>query len=273
MTNLQSAWDLADQWPVDHCAIAVLHRGNTYTHGDIHREQRIASLSKPLTAYATLVSIEEGSVHLDDAVGQTGCTVRHLLAHAGGYPFEGTLPVGKPGVKRIYSNSGFELIAEHVEHSTGIAFVEYLDDAVFAPLGMHNSTLQGSCAKDVHSTVHDLTLFLEEINSPTLLSRTTVTEAITPVFPELAGIVPGIGPCDPCPWGLGFEIRGQKTPHWTGTRNSASTFGHFGGIGTFLWCDPVADVSCVMLAEREFDEWGMEYWPAFSDSVLSCLGR
>ena len=86
-------------------------------------------------------------------------------------------------------------------------------------------------------------------------------------------ILPGIGSFDPCPWGLGVEIRGHKTPHWTGTRNSSSTFGHFGGIGTFMWVDPVADVACIMIAEREFDEWGMENWPVFNDTVLSCLGR
>ena len=97
--------------------------------------------------------------------------------------------------------------------------------------------------------------------------------AIAPVFEELSGVVPGIGSFDPCPWGLGFEIRGQKTPHWTGSHNSASTFGHFGGIGTFLWVDPVANVACAMLAEREFDEWGMAYWPAFNDHILQLLGR
>jgi CubicO group peptidase (beta-lactamase class C family) len=165
------------------------------------------------------------------------------------------------------------MLAEHVEHSTGIAFVEYIDDAVFAPLGMHNTALEGSCAKDVHSTVGDMGLFLEELRSPTLIASETLMRAITSVFPDLAGVVPGIGSFDPCPWGLGVEIRGHKTPHWTGTRNSSSTFGHFGGIGTFMWVDPVADVACVMIAEREFDEWGMDLWPTFNDAVLSCLGR
>ena len=273
MSLLDSAWSLADAWPVAESSIAVVHSGGVETHGDMDRRQRIASLSKPLSAYAVLIAVEEGSVHLDDAVGQTGCTVRHLLAHAGGYSFDGAAPAGKPGVKRIYSNTGFDMLAQHVEHSTGIAFVEYLDDAVFAPLGMHHSALEGSCAKDVHSTTHDLVQFVNELRSPTLIAHETYMEAIMPVFPELAGVVPGLGSFDPCPWGLGFEIRGHKTPHWTSARNSSSTFGHFGGIGTFMWIDPVADAACVMIAEREFDEWGMQYWPAFNDEVLRCLGR
>ena len=273
MTSLDAAWRLADAWPVERSSIAVVTTTETHTHGDTSFRQRIASLSKPLSAWAVLIACEEGSISLDDAVGQTGCTVRHLLAHAGGYSFDGIQPISRPGVKRIYSNTGFEMLAEHVEHSTGIAFVEYLDDAVFAPLGMHNSALEGSAAKDVFSTVDDLVAFIAELRSPTLIARETWLEAVQPVFPELSGVVPGIGSFDPCPWGLGVEIRGHKEPHWTATRSSASTYGHFGGVGTFLWIDPVADVSCVMLAEREFDEWGMEYWPTFNDAVLTCLSR
>ncbi len=272
MSTLDPAWALVDSWPVS-AAVAVIHRHGIDIHGDVHRQQRIASVSKPLSSYAALIACEEGSISLGDELGQPGCTVRHLLSHAGGYPFEGRQPVGKPGVKRIYSNTGFDMLAEHIEQSTGIAFVEYLDDAVFAPLGMHHSQLRGSCAKDVHSTVNDLVQFVTELRSPTLITRSTVTDAVVPVFPELSGIVPGVGPFDPCPWGLGFEIRGQKSPHWTGSRNSSATFGHFGGIGTFMWIDPVADCACVMLAEKEFDEWGMQYWPVFNDAVLKAIGR
>lgn len=273
MSVLDSAWQRVDAWPVDDVSVVVISSHTIEKHGDTTRRQRIASVSKPLTAYACLIALEEGSITLDDAVGQTGCTVRHLLAHAGGYPFEGTQPVGRPGVKRIYSNSGFELLAQHVEHSTAMPFEQYLDEAVCAPLSMTDTALEGSAAKDIWSTIDDLTNFLIELRAPQLISRDTFVTAIMPVFEELSGVVPGIGSFDPCPWGLGFEIRGQKTPHWTGSHNSASTFGHFGGIGTFLWVDPVADVACAMLAEREFDEWGMAYWPAFNDHILQLLGR
>jgi CubicO group peptidase (beta-lactamase class C family) len=272
MARLDAAFGLISSWPVD-ASVAVLHRDGSDTYGDTARVQRLASVSKPLSAWAALIAIEEGSIRLDDEVGQSGCTVRHLLSHAGGYPFEGAQPVSRPGVKRIYSNTGFDMLATHIEHSTGIAFVEYIDDAVFAPLGMHNTSLDGSSAKDIFSCVDDLVLFLGELRSPSLIANETYMEAVMPVFPELAGIVPGIGSFDPCPWGLGVEIHGHKDPHWTGAVNSASTFGHFGGIGTFLWVDPVADVACVMLAEHEFDKWGMQSWPAFNNAVLNALSR
>lgn len=273
MSLLNPAWELADSWPVNDPSIAVRHTGGLETHGDTSRVQRIASVSKPLSAWAVLIAIEEGSITFEDAVGQDGCTVRHLLAHAGGYGFDGAQPLTRPETKRIYSNTGYELLAQHVEQSTGIAFVEYLDDAVFAPLGMHHSSLQGSCAKDIHSSVDDLMLFVDELRRPTLIAQETWLDAVTPVYPALAGVVPSVGSFDPCPWGLGVEIRGHKSPHWTASRHSAATFGHFGGIGTFLWVDPVADAACVMLADREFTEWGMEYWPVFNDAVLTCIQR
>ena len=39
-------------------------------------------------------------------------------------------------------------------------------------------------------------------------------------------------------------------------RNSPATFGHFGGAGTFLWVDPVADLALVVLTDREFGPMG-----------------
>jgi CubicO group peptidase (beta-lactamase class C family) len=74
---------------------------------------------------------------------------------------------------------------------------------------------------------------------------------------------------DPCDWGLGFELKSTKAPHWTATRSSPQTFGHFGGSGTFLWVDPVAGVAAVGLTDRGFDTWALEVWPAFGDAVLA----
>ena len=128
--------------------------------------------------------------------------------------------------------------------------------------------------------LRDLAAFLGELMMPRLVSPATATEATSVVFPDLAGQLPGIGRFDPCPWGLGFEVRGHKVPHWTGTRNSPATFGHFGGAGTFIWVDPGAGdardatqaIGCVALTDRSFDEWSsdaLRRWPTFSDAVLT----
>ncbi len=79
-----------------------------------------------MTAWAILVAVEEGVVSLDQPVGQPGCTLRHLLAHAGGYPFDGDDPIARPEATRIYSNSGFSLAARAVEDATDMTFADYL---------------------------------------------------------------------------------------------------------------------------------------------------
>ena len=74
---------------------------------------------------------------------------------------------------------------------------------------------------------------------------------------------------DPNDWGLGFELRDAKAPHWTGTRNSARTFGHFGGSGSFLWVDPDAGIVLACLCDLDFGPWALEAWPRLSDDVLA----
>lgn len=264
---------LTVDWPVPHvAAAAVLADGSVHATGDGHRTFRLASVTKMFTAWAALIACEEGIVHLDQPAGQPGCTLRHLLAHAGGYTFDGATAIAAPGQRRIYSNTGIELAADVVARAAEMPFERYLREAVFEPLVMNDTQLAGSPAHGARSTLHDLIAFVHELRSPTLLSAASAAAFQTVQFADLAGVVPGVGRFRPCPWGLGTEIRGKKQPHWTGTRNSSSTFGHFGGAGTFLWVDPGARVAVIALTDRPFDEWSaqaLEQWPAFSDAVLA----
>jgi CubicO group peptidase (beta-lactamase class C family) len=263
------AFGLVDSWPVDDAAVAVIDRsGEIRLHGDESREFRLASVTKLIAAWSLLVACEEGTVSLADEAGREGCTLRHLLAHAGGFPFEGDAPVGAVGARRIYSNTGYELAAAHLAARSEMDFWEYADGAVFEPLGIVSSAQSGSAAKDARLDIVNLSLFLAELRRPRLVSRDTFVDAVTPQFGELEGVVPGVGRFDPCPWGLGPEIRGAKSPHWTSPANSAATYGHFGGSGTFVWVDPLADVACAVLTDREFDEWALAHWPEFSTAVL-----
>jgi CubicO group peptidase (beta-lactamase class C family) len=258
-----------DDWPVDHVAVAAVTRaGVVGQRGPTDRVFPMASVTKLLVAYAVLVAVEEGTVDLDEPAGPPGATVRHLMAHASGLPFEGTDPVTSPGARRIYSNSGFETLAAHLEARTGLAVGTYLAEAVLDPLAMGSTRLDGSPAKDGSSTVADLTRFTSELWAPTLLAPSTLAAATTVTYPGLAGILPGIGRMDPNDWGLGFELRDHKQPHWTGTRNSPRTFGHFGGAGTFLWADPGAGVALVCLTDRPFGDWALDVWPPLADVAL-----
>lgn len=232
---------------------------------------RLASLTKVFTSWAVLVAVEEGSVSLEDPVGRAGASLRHCLAHAGGYPFEGHEPIASVGSRRIYSNTGIEFAADHVASHTGVAFADYLTEAILVPLGLHRTELRGSPAHGLHSCLRDMLIFCREILEPTLLSKQTVDEACQAQFPTLSGVVPGMGSYDPNPWGLGVEIRGDKYPHWMGSRTSTRTFGHFGGAGTMFWVDPVAHLALVALTDRPFDEWAdsaREHWSDLSDAVI-----
>lgn len=264
---------LVDDWPVPTVAAAVVAPdGSVHQRGPVHHRFRLASIAKMLVGWTVLVACEEGTVSLDQPAGQPGCTLRHLLAHAGGYAFDGPEPITKPGTRRIYSNTGIELAADALAEAAGIPFATYQREALLDPLGMTSTELRGSPAHAVFSTVHDLLGFVAEVRRPQLVSAQTAALFSTVQFPGLRGIVPGVGRYDDCVWGLGTEVRGTKTPHWTGTQNSPSTFGHFGGAGTLLWVDPGAQVSCIALTDRPFDDWSAEAlqrWPQLADAVLA----
>lgn len=262
------ALHLVDTWPVTAVATAAIApSGAVSTHGEVERAFPLASVTKPLFAYACLVAIEEGSLDLHTP-DDTGTTVADLLAHTAGWPFEGEEPRAPLRTRRLYSNTGFERLGRRLRAATGFEPAEYLAAAVFEPLGMATSSLEGSPAHAGVSSVADLVRFVAELRSPTLISRSTLDTATTPFEPELRGVVPGFGQHDPCPWGLGFEIRGRKTPHWTGRGNSPETFGHFGAAGTFLWVDPVAGCALLALTDRRFGPWAASAWPLFADAVL-----
>jgi CubicO group peptidase (beta-lactamase class C family) len=264
------ALTLVDAWPAQTVAVAVLDRDGAELGARGPRDVvlRWASVTKLVTALAVLVAAEEGTVDLDEPAGPPGSTVRHLLAHASGLPFHGQSPIARPGVRRIYSNSGFETVAEHLAERAGMPFGEYLHAAVLDPLGLA-AALRGSPAADLWGTLDDLVALARQCLAPTLVAEETLAEATSIAFPGLPGVLPDLGRFDPNDWGLGFELRDGKAPHWTGTTNSPRTFGHFGGSGTFLWIDPEAGLACCCLTDLEFGPWAKEVWPRLSDAVLA----
>jgi CubicO group peptidase (beta-lactamase class C family) len=256
-----------DAWSAANAAAFALRRGaEPAVHGARNHVFRWASVTKPVVALAALVAAEEGTIDLDEPAGPPGSTVRHLLAHASGLPFDAGAPIAKPGARRIYSNAGFEALADHVAEKAGMPFETYLQEAVLEPLGM-NAELDGSPAGFLYGTLEDLVKFAAELLSPTLVAPETLAEATTVQFPGLAGVIPGLGRFDPNDWGLGFEIKSTKQPHYSGTVTSPRTFGHWGGSGTFLWVDPERALALGVLTDLEFGDWAKEAWPALSDAV------
>lgn len=257
-------------WPVPHAAAAVITPdGVVDTCGPQEMVFELASVTKLLTSVAVLVALQDGALTLTTVAGPPGSTVRHLLAHTAGYEFDTDATRGAPGERRMYSNTGFEVLADVVAQHVGQDFPSYVRDVVLQPLGMTHTDVSGSPAAGARSTVADLARFAHELLVPTVLRPATLAAARTTQFPDVAGLLPGFGRQTPNPWGLGFEVKGSKSPHWTGSLNSARTFGHFGQSGTFLWVDPDRQLACVALTDRAFGQWAIHEWPLFSDAVVT----
>lgn len=260
-------------WPVDHAAAAVVDRDGVLASTESpDLGFAWASVTKLVTALAVLRAAEAGAIALDEPAGPPGSTVRHLLAHASGLGFEGATPVSRPGATRIYSNSGFDALGALLAERVGPTVEAALGALVLEPLAMAGTTLAGRPSEGLHGPLRDLARLGRELLAPTLLPPAVLREATRVAFPGLRGILPAVGRFDPLDWGLGFEIRDGKRPHWTGSSNAPATFGHFGGSGSFLWVDPEAAIALAVLTDRTFGPWALEAWPALSDAVLAEAG-
>ena len=134
----------------------------------------IASVSKQFAAFAIATLAHEGKFSLDDDIrthlpdvpdfGNT-ITIRHLLHHTSGLrdwvqslviagvamedviAFKHILKMARhqkalnfePGEAYLYSNTGYNLLAEIVERVTGDSFRVWTDAHIFKPLAMTNS--------------------------------------------------------------------------------------------------------------------------------------
>jgi CubicO group peptidase (beta-lactamase class C family) len=257
-------------WPVDTAAVGVTSKTDELAAaGPLDAALPLASVTKLLTAMAVLVAVEEETLGLDDPAGPEGSTVAHLLAHASGLGFDGGR-LAKPGRHRIYSNTGFGVLGELLADRAGMPFETYVTEAVLHPLRM-TATRMGHPAYGAVAPASDLLRLGRELLDPTVLSPAMLNRATSVAFPGLDGVMPGFGRQNPNDWGLGFEIRDGKHPHWTGAANSPRTFGHFGRSGTFLWVDPDAGLACACVTDRDFGPWAAEAWPALSDAVLAAF--
>jgi CubicO group peptidase (beta-lactamase class C family) len=271
--DLDAILQTIDEWGADHAAVAVVGpEGVIARYGQADHRFRWASVTKLATAIAVLSATDDDILDLDEPAGPPGSTIRHLLAHASGLPFDGDQVLARPGTRRIYSNAGFDLLGSLLAERSGRPVALIISDRVLAPLGMADTELVGRPSEGLHGPLMDAATFARELLRSTLLAEDTASAARTVQFPELKGVLPGVGTFDPLDWGLGFELQGGKRPHWTGTRNSPSTFGHFGGAGTFIWVDPAIDRALVCLTDREFGPWALETWPRLSDAVIEVQG-
>ncbi|HUE58336.1 MAG TPA: serine hydrolase domain-containing protein [Acidimicrobiales bacterium] len=241
--------------------------------GDRSARFRLASVTKILTAMCIWIAVEEGTVSWDDPVGPPGATLADLLSHSSGLAPDSDRVIAAPRTRRIYSNRGIEVAADHLSDHAGMPFTDYLSGGLLDPLGLTGASLEGSPAHGASATLDDLLAVGAELLEPTLVSRATLQFCRSVAVPGLSGVLPGFGRQEHNDWGLGVEIRDHKIPHWTGTANSPSTFGHFGQSGCFLWVDPQLGMVLAVLASRDFGPWATEAWPLLSDAVIEEYGN
>lgn len=259
-------------WPVGSAGIAVVRGGGLLNWaGDVDRSFPWASVTKLLTALTVLHAADDGTVDLDEPAGPAGATVRHLLAHASGLALDTDKIMAAPGKRRIYSNRGIELVAEHLQRRAGRPFPALLVDRVLGPLGMAGTRLHGSPAHGASGPVTDLARLAQELLEPRWFPADLVARATRTAFEGLGGVLPGFGRQEPNDWGLGFEVRGHKQPHWMSPNSSPTAFGHFGQSGSFLWVDPELSLACVAAGDTPFGPWAVEAWPSLSSRTLKTI--
>ena len=246
--------------------------GVLHESGDVDEIFPFASVTKPIVAWSALVAVDRGLLDLDAPAGAPapdGATIGHLLSHSSGIAADSDERLASPGTRRIYSNRGIEILGQWLQEATGTPLETWVETTVLEPLGMASVLIPGSPAHSGEGSARDLSLFARELASPRLVSPALAERACAPVLPELDGVLPGYGRQVPNPFGLGVEVRGAKSPHWTGKGNSPQTFGHFGQSGCFMWVDPVAERQAVFLGAEPFGQVHRKTWPALGDQILA----
>ena len=267
-----SALDVLDDFGFEAAAIVLGTEGERERRGDVELIRPWRSVTKTLTGYGATLALQEGRVDLEDEAGPPGATLRHLLAHCSGCFYDSERTLQAPGLRRHYSNYGIDEAARHIERAIGRDYGDWIQERIAGPLGMDSLQWSGSASVGAHGPLTDLALFAAELLQPTLLEPRWHTELTRAQFPELVGIMPGFGKQSPNPFGLGIEVRGTKSPHWTGTRNSEGTVGHFGMRGTAFWVDPAAGLALVVGTSHDFCDAHREVMPRLADAVLEAHG-
>lgn len=230
-----------------------------------------ASVTKIAVSLSVMIAVQEGDLSLDEPGGPPGSTLRHLLSHTSGLAFDTSAVLARPERRRIYSNRNIELAADLAQKATHTPFPEWLEESVLMPLEMSGAWLEGSPAYGISGTIDDLSALGRELLEPTLLKPEWDRAYTSPVFPGLTGVLPGFGRQADNLWGLGVEIRGQKSPHWTGPGSDPATFGHFGQSGSFLWVDRSRGICAAFLGEKPFSKLHASVWPELNQQILDNL--
>jgi len=268
---------------------------------------RLGSISKQFTAVAALILIEEGKLSLADNIGSffpdypprgNQITVEHLLTHTSGIVsytdkknFDANIATEltviemidsfkndplefMPGTAFNYSNSGYFLLGALIEKVSGLSYAKFVEQRIFAPLGMHYTYYEGHelspqqaahghtyrdgsfvpcdpmsisqafAAGALVSNVDDLARWENAVASGKLISASNWAKAFTP-----SRLADGSSSA----YGYGWEI---------GTLQEQPMFAHGGGINgfqTFALRLPKDQLFVAVLSNADFGIVDPEY--------------
>jgi hypothetical protein len=103
------------------------------------------------------------------------------------------------------------------------------------------------------------------------LRAETVAEATRNQVGDLGGGIIGFLEWPQCPWGLGPELYGAKTPHWAPPEAGADSFGHAGGSGCIAWVAPSDGIAWTLHGTRHFSTWLLQRGPIIGAAIRTAL--
>ncbi len=277
----------------------------------------IASMTKPITATALMILVDEDKLSLDDTVSQyipefanaklkgdeeleRDITIRDVLTHTSGLVGSQEVkdslaatakelaarPFGfQPGSKWQYS-PGLNVAGRIIEVASGKSYADFLQDRIFRPLGMLDTTFEPSEQQQkrlaqlyapgdsdsglvphkhwindlsesrppnpsggLFSTASDMAKFYQMILNGGKLDgvRIVSKDAVKQMKTLQTGELK-TGFTDGNGWGLGWCI--VREPQGVTASLSPGTFGHGGAFGTQGWIDPQRNMIFVLMVQR-----------------------
>jgi CubicO group peptidase (beta-lactamase class C family) len=230
--------------------------------GDLDAVRPWASISKMAVGLAFGVEMDWGHHAYGEPAGPQGANFANLLSHSSGLGLEEGDPRVPIATKRVYSNYGVDLAVSAIVGENQPA--EWLDYRVFSPLGMRTTVLLDRPSSGVSGSTNDLATMAIAWLRGDGIATATRDRLIHPYLPDLSGIVPGFGRFSPCPWGLGPEVRGDKS-HWMGDW-LPSSFGHFGKSGSLLLLNVEEGIGVAATTTEPFGGWAVALWPKWTSA-------
>jgi CubicO group peptidase (beta-lactamase class C family) len=279
----------------------------------------IKSMSKPVTAVAVLMLQDDGKLNVDDPVSKfipefaelktpsgkpAKITIAQMLAHTSGLgeAAKSDVPAKtladlvllwlkspmqfEPGEKWKYTQSGINAAARIVEVVSGQTFDKFLDERLFKPLGMNDTTFYPSGEQldrvvtrykknketgalepepartdlpdrnrpplgneGLYSTAPDYARFCEMLlNGGSLDGKRYLRPKTVKILatPRTRDMKAGFVPGSAWAHGVGVVTK----PQGVTAILSPGTYGHGGAFGTQAWIDPARGVAYVLMIQR-----------------------